>query len=422
MRKARARFLALLILGVGGLSGSVHAAGPTNEDCLSCHGDTTLKRGDGRALAFSAEAFAASIHGQAGASCTDCHADLAATTDFPHAEKLASVRCAACHDAQAAAYEKSVHAESRNAAAKAGKTSQAATCPDCHGTHDIRAMKDPAASTDIFNVPATCLRCHGNIKVYKPAPHEEGVPVHFVDSIHGKALLKSGLKVAPSCVTCHGSHEIMRLKDPKSAVSRTHLPETCGSCHAKILAEYTRGIHGQALKKGNPKAPVCVNCHSAHEVRTAEQAAWKLDVLSECGTCHAQSLRTYRDTYHGQVTALGFTRVAACADCHGAHGIFPVSDDRSTVGPALRQKTCQKCHEGANANFAKYDPHADPHDRHRNPLLHYTSVFMKTLLVFVFSFFGVHSALWFPRSWRERREAERRAAAGKSGPGEGGAR
>jgi hypothetical protein len=35
-----------------------------------------------------------------------------------------------------------------------------------------------------------------------------------------------------------------------------------------------------------------------------------LDIVKECGTCHEDLFRTYRDTYHGQVTSLGFTRTA----------------------------------------------------------------------------------------------------------------
>ena len=45
----------------------------------------------------------------------DCHADLARTTDFPHAEKLARVNCGTCHEATVTQYEASVHAQRREA-------------------------------------------------------------------------------------------------------------------------------------------------------------------------------------------------------------------------------------------------------------------------------------------------------------------
>ena len=66
-------------------------------------------------------------------------------------------------------------------------------------------------------------------------------------------------------------------------------------------------------------------------------------------------------------------------------------------------KTCGKCHANANANFVRYDPHADKHNRQRNAGLYYSSKFMQLLLLFTFGFFGLHSALWFGRGLRERR-------------------
>jgi hypothetical protein len=105
------------------------------------------------------------------------------------------------------------------------------------------------------------------------------------------------------------------------------------------------------------------------------------------------------------LTALGFERVAKCADCHGAHDIRPASDPASTVAPANLVRTCSQCHAGANENFVKYDPHADKHDRERNPAFYYTARLMTGLLTAVFVFFGIHTGLWGFRSWRERRRA-----------------
>lgn len=125
---------------------------------------------------------------------------------------------------------------------------------------------------------------------------------------------------------------------------------------------------------------------------------WKLDIVKECGTCHSESLRTFRDTFHGQVTSLGFSRVARCSGCHGAHEIQPSRDSRSAIHADNLVETCQKCHPRATAGFALYDPHADPDNRDRNPILYYVDWFMKLLLLAVFSFFGIHMILWAIRS------------------------
>jgi nitrate/TMAO reductase-like tetraheme cytochrome c subunit len=379
------------------------APAPTNEDCLTCHEDPAARRANGTSVFVAKDKFSASVHGQAGLACVDCHSDLATTTDFPHPDKLAPAQCQTCHGDVVTEYGKSAHALAR----KAGG-SLAATCADCHSAHEIRSAKDPASPTYVLNLPSTCGRCHGNADVIRKGHIAIGnVVTLYQDSIHAKALNKSGLVVAPTCKTCHGMHDVRRASDPESKVFRTNVPGTCGGCHEGVEHLYGAGIHGAAVRRGNPRAPVCTDCHTAHHIQEATQEAWRLDVVRECGTCHRESLTTYHDTYHGQVSSLGFSRIATCADCHRAHDIFPASDPRSTVSSLKRAQTCRQCHTGANENFARYDPHADPANRSRNPVLFWTSRLMKGLLLGVFGFFGIHTLLWFPRSWKARREHRR---------------
>jgi nitrate/TMAO reductase-like tetraheme cytochrome c subunit len=389
---------------------------PANDDCLACHEDPSAKRADGSSVAVDKAAFAASVHGTAGASCIDCHQDLAKTADFPHPEKLASVDCASCHASEVADYEKSVHAAERGKS----KASKAAWCTDCHGIHDIRPSKDPASRTNHFNLPTTCLKCHGNLAVVPSAGGPlVNQPALFHDSIHGRALEKSGLKFAPNCSNCHGAHAIRNPKtDPESSVYRTKIPATCGTCHEKILAEYSDSIHGTQLAKGNPKVPVCSDCHTAHAITDVTDVR-RLAILHQCGGCHESHLATYRDTYHGQVNAMGFSRIATCADCHTGHKIHPAGDPRASVAPVNRLGTCQKCHVGASANFSRYDPHANTHDKGRSRLLWATALFMRILLAGVFAFFGIHTVLWFPRSLKARAaegRGGRRAGKGRGAP------
>jgi nitrate/TMAO reductase-like tetraheme cytochrome c subunit len=397
-RSRRALRSLFFLFGLG--AAAALAAGPKNEDCLSCHEDRGLTREKGGSVFVDAKVFEASVHGQSGVACVDCHSDLAKAADFPHAEHLASVNCGSCHEEASRKFANSVHA------GLIGKSGQRrAGCVDCHGSHGVLPASDPASSVNHFNVAGTCLKCHRSPAIDRAAGgHGDNRPVNFQDSIHGQALLKSGLNVAPACVTCHGFHDILPPESADSTVSRAKIPATCGSCHSRILAEFDEGVHGQALSRHDPRAPVCTNCHTAHEVKRADIPAWKLSVIRECGTCHEKLIESYRDTYHGQVTALGFTRIAACSDCHGAHRIFGPRDPRSSVSSANIVATCGKCHPGTGTNFAKYDPHADPKDRKRNPLLHYAALLMKGLLVGVFSFFGIHTLLWFPRSAAARRE------------------
>jgi hypothetical protein len=374
------------------------AAAPTNEDCLSCHA-TAQDRTHGPATPPVGEALAKSVHGAIGVSCVDCHADPAAA-DMPHPEKLAPPTCNQCHEDAATAYDKSVHAESRRKTPE----HQAAACWDCHGKHDIMSAKDPNSPVSHFKLTDTCARCHSDPKIIAKANIKAGnVPAMFRDSIHGQALEKSGLVVAPNCANCHGNHDIRRAEDKDSRVNRARVPETCGACHQGIKSDYATSVHAAQLAKGNPRAAECASCHTAHQAQSVTNA-WKLSVVSECGTCHQESLRTFRDSFHGKVTQLGFERAATCAACHGAHAVLAQSDPNSPVAAGNLVQTCRQCHANASANLTKFDPHADASNRRKNAALYYTSWGMKFLLLGVFSFFGLHTLLWSIRELRTRRK------------------
>ncbi|HET8577756.1 MAG TPA: cytochrome c3 family protein [Methylomirabilota bacterium] len=419
---------------------------PTAEDCLGCHADKDLKRsapvrGRPESLLVDRAVLAASPHARL--ECVACHTTATAPHDSPlppvrcagchdkarvalsegaHATRGAQARgvtcttchgthdvrpaaaltvetCASCHRTQVRAYRGSVHGRSRQRG-----DLEAATCRSCHGTaHAVLAKANPRSPTYHLNLPRTCAQCHADPELAK----RHHIPIAnvyelYMDSIHGRAVSRSGLLVAANCSDCHGSHEIQPHTEPSSRVFPANVPKTCGACHAGVLAAYAQSVHGRAAAKGMSTAPVCTDCHTAHQIRRVEGAPWQLEVIRECGSCHEESLKTYRDTFHGKVTTLGLTRVAKCADCHGAHTILPASDPASSVSPGKRVATCRQCHPGASAKFVEFHPHADPANKARFPRLYYSYVFMIALLVGTFAFFGLHTLLWLPRSLIER--------------------
>jgi nitrate/TMAO reductase-like tetraheme cytochrome c subunit len=300
--------------------------------------------------------------------------------------------------------------------ARKGGSTAAATCTDCHGTHDILRSKEVASRTSHTNLEATCARCHGDEAMVKKAKLPGGnVASKFHDSIHGRALAGAARGSAPTCNNCHGSHDILPKGDAKSRVSRAKIPDTCGSCHTKEKEQFSKGQHGKLRQEGNLAAPGCTDCHSAHSIQRHDMPRFQIEVIEECGTCHADYLKTYRDTFHGQVTALGYTRVATCASCHGSHEILPASNPASTISAKNRVKICQKCHAGASENFALWDPHANRHDAKRSFLYYWAAFFMEWLLIGVFSFFGVHTLLWFTRELLAKLARKAPPAAGGEG-------
>ena len=77
---------------------------------------------------------------------------------------------------------------------------------------------------------------------------------------------------------------------------------------------------------GNPKAAICSDCHTTHDIQDPFLDKTQLLITKNCGSCHKEQLASYQGTYHGQVNTLGFAYTAKCFDCHGYHTIQRVND------------------------------------------------------------------------------------------------
>lgn len=342
----------------------------SNDDCQTCHGDAELKSESGKPLFVDNEKFLGSAHGQAEISCTDCHTDLSKTKDFPHASLLKAVDCSRCHDSDNQEFEKSVHFATK----EKGENTMAVSCKDCHGTHDIRGKDDFDSPVFPLNLPATCENCHLEKVAARKGPD---FIRQYRESIHFKALEKSGLTMSANCSNCHGAHDIKKVSDPLALVSRKNIIQTCGTCHVGIQRNYLAGVHGKDYIKGIKDVPVCTDCHSEHEILSPQNLNSKVyatKVAEVCSRCHddlalgrqygflTSRLKTYNETFHGTASRYGESRVANCASCHGFHDIRPSSDPKSSINPENLPKTCGKCHPGASRHFAEGPVHVIPEE------------------------------------------------------------
>ena len=368
----------------------------SNSDCMECHEAEFKPRKKGLQpewIGVKPEVFAHSEHGKL--KCVDCHTSI---TDTPHVSKLPPVQCASCHEKESKAYEGSIHGMSHAMGASA-----AATCLSCHGNaHEIVPVKHIDSPVFKLNLPETCAKCHSDPKLIAAYRLNAHTADFYKDSIHGQALIKMRLIVAPSCDDCHGVHDIKRSVDQSARTNHANIAKTCGQCHMGIEETYNQSVHGVLLAKGDPKGPVCTDCHSAHQIEKPSNQNFKAESDEVCGKCHQDRLAHYRETYHGKAMALGrpnvASDVAACYDCHGHHDVFPISDPRSKLSKGKILATCQQCHPGVGPKFTQYQPHADPQDPTHNPALHAVYLGMTSLLIGVFAFFGLHTVLWIVRS------------------------
>ena len=371
---ARCCCLAIFFVLVSGLAWDAMAgekpAGPSDTECLRCHGDLALTRAEpgqrGRTMYVDRAVLARSRHAKI--ACTSCHVGIA---KLPHDPTLGKATCVTCHQQEARAYAGSIHGRGL---AKAD--ADVPTCQRCHGGHDILAAQDPASRVQPLHQAKVCMSCHADTRITARHPEMPNVLLirAYADSVHGRAVGKSGLTVAPTCTNCHGTHALAPADDPGSPVHRSNVAATCGRCHQGILAEYRESIHAIALTRGVKDAPTCTSCHGEHTIAEPTDPASKVaprNISKTCGACHAAERivgkyglatkrgETYADSFHGIAMKFGNSEVANCASCHGFHDVRPSSDPRSQVAKANLPATCGKCHPGAGVRFAEGRVHVE---------------------------------------------------------------
>ncbi len=301
-------------------------------------------------------------------------------------------------------------------------------CMACHGdagmavtleSGEVRSLHvDPQVfAGSVHGSHLSCLDCHPDmieiphpskpfktLREFTIAYYESCKKCHFanysktLDSVHYQALAR-GDTTAPTCVDCHGAHDVTRPGQPRSRIS-----QTCAKCHEGVQQTYAKSVHGRALhEESNQDVPVCTDCHRTHDVAGPHSAMWRLNSPEMCATCHANEammekygistsvLDTYLSDFHGVTATLQRTgkpadpgRVAAvCTDCHGVHDITAIEDKAS---PAMQEnllKVCQRCHEGAGPNFpAAWMSHYEP-SWETAPLVHSVQLFYNVFIPFI---------------------------------------
>lgn len=305
------------------------AQGVANETCLSCHAapgmQTTLPSGEVLVLTIDVEAYENSVHGKQGYACVQCHTDI---REYPHRPLTAQTR----RDVTLLYYQ-------------------------------------------------NCARCHQD--KYNAT----------LDSVH-QAALASGNKEAAVCVDCHGYHDVSDPAEP-----RTRIPQTCERCHSLIYAEYTESVHGEALLgEGNPDVPTCIDCHGVHNVAGPSTSPFHLFSPQICARCHADRelmekygvntnvFDSYVADFHGTTVIFDQqypnqgTNTPVCIDCHGVHNMKRVDDAESQVIKQNLLGTCQRCHPTASPNFADaWLGHYTP-DVNKYPIVYFVDLFYKIFI------------------------------------------
>lgn len=308
--------------------------------------------------------------------CLACHSQPGLSLTFENGDVLSlTIDGDALHD--------SVHG--------ADNSWQALDCTDCHDRYVFPHEGFQATSEREYNLEryTLCARCH------------ETNYDRSVDSVHGAAI-EEGNADAAVCTDCHGAHDTPTPDEPRERISHT-----CQQCHSGIFDTYSESVHGEALlDDSNPDVPTCINCHGVHDIHDPTTSLARLRSPELCAQCHADEqlmaeydistdvFNTYVADFHGTTVTLfdpedpnAESNKAVCYDCHGVHDIRPVDDPHAGIKANLLVR-CQQCHPDATENFSDaWTSHYQPSLEH-NPLVFLVDQFYAIVIPLTLGFFG----------------------------------
>ncbi|MBO8167605.1 MAG: hypothetical protein H0Z35_00305 [Thermoanaerobacteraceae bacterium] len=195
-------------------------AAVVNEKCFQCHGQkgfTVKVNGEIKSLYVSRDIYQSSMHGTN--ACTSCHQE--GVEEIPHKNPIYGLElmqsitesCQTCHADIAKDYKSSVHGK------LAQQRENTAYCSDCHGTHDILKKENPRALSYRLNVAENCARCHqGDVwETYNYSFHGKAEKLGYAEAAtctdcHGThnilaaddpQSMVSAANRPETCATCH---------------------------------------------------------------------------------------------------------------------------------------------------------------------------------------------------------------------------
>ncbi len=156
-----------------------------------------------------------------------------------------------------------------------------------HSVHSSKGIECEACHNDITTYPHPALKYQSKRELSR-AFYQTCEKCHSSnyektqDSMHAKAA-EAGNLDAPICTDCHGAHDVRPPNEPRSLIS-----ETCRQCHTEIVDTYRQSVHGAALMSDeNPDVPVCTDCHGVHNIQDPRTAQFRIAQPELCAGCHS---------------------------------------------------------------------------------------------------------------------------------------
>jgi cytochrome b subunit of formate dehydrogenase len=228
------------------------------------------------------------------------------------------------------------------------------TCEMCHDDHTFETVRYGVThslhvvTADLEGTPHEgfdCITCHTVLEGQEEWPHDEFLQLpdcgschpdaqtSFIDGFHNP-LKEKGYAAIPTCVDCHGAHEVSWKGQPR---------KVCGVCHQEQLEDFIASDH-----YGIEGALTCIDCHNPHnkfERSSFSEQDWKLQVTQGCRRCHSEQVTNYDMSGHFGAVLSGNMDAPVCWDCHARHRVLSPRDSSSEVSVDRLDEVCISCHK-----------------------------------------------------------------------------
>ena len=229
------------------------------------------------------------------------------------------------------------------------------TCQSCHTGPATAAA--PYSPIPRGAVAASCAKCHSDaayMHKFNPQLRVDQL-AQYLTSKHGQDQAKGETRTA-TCIDCHSSHGVVRVKDTRSPVAPMNVAKTCAKCHTdparmkpfnhetNQFADWSSSVHADALlKRGDTSAPTCSTCHGSHGATPPGTS----EVANVCAQCHVREADFF--TKSPKKAIFEGMGQAQCLVCHGNHAIHPPTP--KLVG-LDKDAVCSQCHDESSKGSA----------------------------------------------------------------------
>lgn len=371
---------------------SIHASiqknGKEAAGCVDCHGNHQIQDPSNPSASLTKlrlpetcgtchkdefEKYKHSAHGKAlvdrlvaAPSCVDCHSEhsIKSVRSSDEFSKINQVDlCLRCHqegklphknykgeEVLISSYKDSYHYK----ALKEGKLN-AATCSDCHGSHEMNKFDNPISRVNKKNIEKTCGQSGCHVKQLG----------EYTGSIHEVSIKTKDNSEAPTCTNCHGNHQIEKKDEITNRISNSKgLVQLCSSCHNSVEL---------------------VNKYKLPMGRTD----------------------SYMNSFHGLAVRGGSKVAANCESCHGNHNIRPSTDTLSTINKKNLPQTCGKCHPGAQETLFSTRIHV-VNQYVESPALFWVTKFYLVMIIGLIGGMVFHNAIDFSKKLKKKNEKDQK--------------